>query len=79
MKYVCTFCGKVKGHVLQYSGCGTIVCHACSKGGRSSAVGLVGRAVVGYATAGVSELARATHRKATQCCPACKGSRLIRI
>lgn len=79
MSYRCTFCADVKNHVWRCSDCGMLVCDSCSKGGKSTAAGIAGRAVAGYITAGLSEVVRATARKIGQHCPRCKGDNLIRV
>ncbi len=79
MKYQCTFCANVKKHVYRCSSCGILVCNSCAKGGKSSAVGAAGRAVAGYMSAGLTEVARAGYRRATQHCPRCDSKDLIRV
>jgi hypothetical protein len=79
VKYQCTFCADVKSHAWRCTDCGMLVCDSCSKGGKSTAAGIAGRAVVGYATAGLSEIARLGFRKINQHCPGCGGDDLIRI
>lgn len=79
MKYQCTFCAKVHGSAWRCRSCGMLTCDACSKGGKSSALGIAGRAAAGYMTMGLSELARMGYRKANQECPGCGGDSLIRV
>lgn len=78
--YKCDFCGRSGfSHVWRCPECGQMFCDACTKGGRSSTAGKVARGVVGYVSAGLSEVARAGYRKAIQKCPSCQGVDLIRV
>ena len=54
-------------------------CNNCSKGGRSSGLGVATRTVFGIFTYGASEIARAGYRKAKQKCPYCGSKDLMRI
>ena len=79
MSYRCTFCANTKKHVYRCSDCGMLVCSSCAKGGTSSAMGVAGRTVAGYLSAGATEMARAAYRRAKQHCPRCDGKDLIRV
>ena len=78
-RYRCSFCGRDESSIWRCRDCGTMVCDACSKGGRSSKLGIATRAVAGYVSAGATGAARALYRKANQHCPSCEGKDLIRL
>jgi hypothetical protein len=79
MKYRCTFCARVFSHLLRCETCGILVCDSCTKGGRSSNLGVAARAAAGYLTAGLSEVARLGYRKLKQHCPSCGDDQLTRV
>lgn len=79
MSYRCSFCGVIKKHVYRCSDCGMLVCSSCAKGGKSSAMGVAGRTIAGYLSAGATEVARAAYRRAKQHCPRCDSKDLIRV
>ena len=78
-RYKCSFCGREEKSIWRCRDCGTMVCDSCSKGGRSSKLGIAARAMAGYVSAGATEAARALYRKANQHCPSCEGTDLIRL
>jgi len=78
--YDCDFCGR-NGFKTAWrcAECGRIYCDACSKGGRSSTTGKIARGLAGYMSLGLTEAARAGYRKASQRCPSCESTDLIRL
>ena len=78
-KYRCSFCGKVKRRAWRCGSCGYILCSNCSKGGKSTALGAMGRTVAAAATYGASEVVRWGYRKANQKCHRCGGSSLVSV
>ena len=79
MNYQCSFCGQIVSTALRCKDCGYVFCEPCTKGGKSSTAGVVGRTLLGVLTYGASEVARAGYRKIGQKCPTCDGKELVRI
>jgi len=78
-KYQCGFCGDESNSLWRCRDCGDMVCDACSKGGKSSKLGVAGRVVAGYVSVGATEALRSGYRKVNQHCPSCESKDLIRI
>jgi hypothetical protein len=75
----CDICDLDLDHGWWCRNCGTRFCDVCSKGGRSSSMGVAVRIIAGVVTYGVSEIVRYGYRKANQKCPNCEETDLIRI